>query len=347
MEDLKNTSNYKKQTIMIKKDNCILSFIIPVYNVELYIGKCLESITSQINKLSCASGIEVVIVNDGTKDNSMSVVDDYAIKNSYIKIIKQKNRGLSAARNTGLGNAQGKYIWFFDSDDYLQSDSLQSIVDCLSGNYDMYVVDSCCVDERGTIVSSFKNKNQDKSYGFLKSNSFVVWQYIVKRKIFETNGLKFYEGIYHEDIEFTPRMLHYIRTYMVTGVMAYCYLKRTGSTTMGNGMEYNVKRAEDTFVAIKSLNDFHHSLPQDDKKEISRVISLAMNNILQDIPNMSPNTILKIRKLFVENKGFFIHLYQSGIPKYMIESFLFVLFPSLVMELFSILKFKTLKYLKR
>lgn len=330
----------------MKEDDCILSFIIPVYNVEQYIGKCLETITSQINNLSCSSDIEVVIVNDGTKDNSMSVVNDYSLKNPYIKIIEQENKGLSAARNVGLDKANGKYIWFFDSDDYLYSDSLQSIVKSLNDNHDMYAVDSCCVDERGNTISSFRHKNQETSFGFLKQNSFVVWQYIVKREIYESNGLRFYEGIYHEDIEFTPRMLHNIGTYKVTGVMAYCYLKRSGSTTMGNGFDYNVKRAEDTFVAVKSLNNFHNHLQKNEKKEISRIISLAMNNILQDIPNMSQNTLYKVRKLFVENKGLFFHLYQSGMPKYMMEYFLFVLFPAFVIETFSMLKFKTLKYLK-
>ena len=86
------------------------SIIIPVYNVENYIKKCLDSVFAQTEK-----DYEVIVVNDGTKDNSMDIV-----KNYDVKIVNQKNQGLSEARNTGLKNAKGEYILFLDSDDYIE-----------------------------------------------------------------------------------------------------------------------------------------------------------------------------------------------------------------------------------
>ncbi len=95
------------------------SIIIPVYNVEKYIKKCLDSVFSQTDK-----DFEVIVVNDGTKDNSMDIVKKYDVK-----IINQKNQGLSAARNLGFEVAKGDYLWFVDSDDWLRDNSLAEVIE--------------------------------------------------------------------------------------------------------------------------------------------------------------------------------------------------------------------------
>lgn len=97
-----------------------LSIIIPVYNVESYIDECLHSVTSQKD----FKDYEIVIVNDGTLDNSMEIVDCYRRKCNNIKVIHQKNSGLSIARNTGLKHASGEYVWFVDSDDWIVEDAI-------------------------------------------------------------------------------------------------------------------------------------------------------------------------------------------------------------------------------
>ena len=103
------------------------SIIIPVYNVEKYIGKCLESVMNQTYK-----DYEVIVVNDGTKDNSMDIVKNYPVK-----IIEQENQGLSVARNTGVKKAKGEYIIFLDSDDYIEKDLLKNINKSLDNNPDL------------------------------------------------------------------------------------------------------------------------------------------------------------------------------------------------------------------
>ena len=90
----------------------LLSIIIPVYNVEAYIGKLLQSIFSQDTE-----GVEIIVVNDGTPDDSMNVVQGFVPVHANLHIVNQPNRGLSEARNTGLKHAQGKYVWFVDGDD--------------------------------------------------------------------------------------------------------------------------------------------------------------------------------------------------------------------------------------
>ena len=96
-----------------------VSVIIPVYNVEKYLGECLESIIDQ-----SLEDIEIVCVNDGSTDNSLSILESYAELDNRIKIISQENHGLAAARNTGLKNINGDYVYFIDSDDFLELSAL-------------------------------------------------------------------------------------------------------------------------------------------------------------------------------------------------------------------------------
>ena len=98
-----------------------ISIIIPIYNVEDYVGKCLESVTNQTLK-----DIEVICVDDGTKDNSCAVVEAYMKEDDRIKLVHKENGGLSSARNYGLQYATGEYIWWIDSDDYIEKNGCES-----------------------------------------------------------------------------------------------------------------------------------------------------------------------------------------------------------------------------
>lgn len=325
------------------KDSYLLSIIIPVYNVEKYIMKCVSSILEQILLLQDKDSIEIIIVNDGTKDNSIKIITDYITNFDFVRVLNQENRGLSAARNFGLKNASGKYVWFFDSDDYLNENTLGCIVASLNDNYDLCVVGMQSIDEKNNVLDSYIFRKVHKALDFTKSNNFMAQLYIVRRQILLDNDIFFYEGIYHEDVEFTPRMLCYINNYCIIDKPVYCYLKRIGSITMGNGLTYNPKRAKDTFLIVKSLDCFRKRLVFSDRKEFSRIISLLMNNVLQDIPNMEKSTIDLVRNLFKKNKNYFCHLLKAFRLKYALEWALFSLFPSKIIEIFSFMKFKKLK----
>ena len=103
-----------------------LSLIIPVYNVEQYVGRCLQSCLKQPYVM--ADDFELVIVNDGTKDNSMAIVEEMTRDCANVTIINQDNQGLSMARNTGLKAAKGEYVWFIDSDDWIEDGCLHEIL---------------------------------------------------------------------------------------------------------------------------------------------------------------------------------------------------------------------------
>ena len=98
------------------------SVIIPVYNVEKFIGKCLDSVFKQTY-----SDYEIVAVNDGSTDSSLKILENYQINNPKLKIISQKNKGLGGARNTGISNAKGEFLIFLDSDDYIATNMLETL----------------------------------------------------------------------------------------------------------------------------------------------------------------------------------------------------------------------------
>lgn len=127
-----------------------ISVIIPVYNVEQYLVRCIESILKQIY-----SDYELILINDGSKDNSGKICDQYAAKYAQIRVIHQKNQGVSAARNAGLKSATGKYIIFMDSDDFVENDYLSSMAE-ISEDVDLVICGvkqvlpdgSCCIRTR-------------------------------------------------------------------------------------------------------------------------------------------------------------------------------------------------------
>ena len=110
-----------------------LSLIIPVYNVEKYLEECLDSVIMQI-----IVDMEIILIDDGSKDNSGKICDKYAEKYNFIKVVHKKNEGVSVARNTGIKMAQGNYIFFLDSDDMLAPNILKKIEEDVKSELDLY-----------------------------------------------------------------------------------------------------------------------------------------------------------------------------------------------------------------
>lgn len=219
----------------------ILTIIIPIYNVEKYVQKTLDSILSQCFK---KESVEIIVVNDGTKDNSMSIVNEFAAKFDNLKIINQENQGLSVARNTGLKVARGKYVWFVDSDDWVEYDSLPFLLQHLEhSDKDVLMFKIREYDEEGRILlerSFHDNKNEEQISGtdvVLYQKKYGVditpmQQYVISRDFLLSKKMFFVPGIYHEDKEFAPRMLINAKNVSIIPKVIYCYLRRSnGSIT--------------------------------------------------------------------------------------------------------------------
>ena len=212
-----------------------LSIIIPVYNVETFVGRALESV---FRTTALDEDFEVIVVNDGTQDGSMEIVRQYANR-SNISIIEQENQGLSVARMSGVSRAKGEYVWFVDSDDYLVEDGVGKVLELLEGrpgaevlmfpllwvfedsqkNYLDYLVD-------GEMVVEGKEVIRDLSFPVWASQRFVF-----KRSLMEKEWLYFPKGLIHQDEYFGPVLMFEVNKVHVLGNLIYNYLVHPGATS--------------------------------------------------------------------------------------------------------------------
>lgn len=189
-----------------------VSFIIPAYNVEKYITRCLDSVLMQeIDK-------EIIVINDGSTDSTLNILEDYARNNCCIRIISKPNGGQSGARNIGIRNAKGEYLCFMDSDDFYLCDFAGDFYNkCIDNNLDLVMGRYARVYENEKQIPekyevSYLNKPM-LTYDFLKSSvkqhavEVVPWLGIMKRDYVIKNRLKFMEGYFYEDQLFYLEML--------------------------------------------------------------------------------------------------------------------------------------------
>lgn len=225
------------------------SIIIPVYNVEEYIKKCLDSVIDQSFK-----DFEVIVVNDGTKDNSMEIVKNYPVT-----IINQENQGLSVARNTGAKKAKGKYILFLDSDDYLEKDTLKEINESLKNNPDLvrFQIREVYEDnsKRDYKENPFDNKNGEEAFSLIVKYHFVenAWCYAIKRSYYEKEKFSFKEQTIHEDFGLIPLII--IKSQKVNSIsyIGYNYRQRKNSIMSNKNYEKTKKKVNDFYNHYKYL----------------------------------------------------------------------------------------------
>lgn len=201
-----------------------VSVIVPVYNVEQYLDKCLNSLVNQTIK-----DIEIIIVNDGTKDNSETIIKRYMKDNKNIKYYKKKNGGLSSARNYGLKHASGKYIAFVDSDDYVRSDMFEKMYNkCKKEKLDIVVCDTINVYEDGTTSYRHSNLNycDEVVSKYLIAPPMAPIRFISSKLI---NHLTFREGTLYEDLDLMPSLALYTSKIGFIEEGLYYYLQRNNS----------------------------------------------------------------------------------------------------------------------
>lgn len=227
-----------------------LSIIVPVYNVEQWLNRCLDSLYKQ--ELS-EDEFEVILVNDGSTDNSLSIAEAFAKHHSNIRIISRANGGLSAARNTGLEYAQGDYVWFVDSDDFIEPNSIKPILQNAEDNE----LDMMCFffqftfEDGHTEQYIYRPKYKDRIMTgdeFVVKTGFVMspWASLYRRQFLVDNSLRFKEGILHEDEEFSPRAQFLAKRIAHTDAIVYNYFQRFGSIMKSSRSELRVS----SFLAI-------------------------------------------------------------------------------------------------
>ena len=217
-----------------------LSLIIPVYNVERYVEKCLKSIIPQLNQNK-----EIIIVNDGSTDNSLEIVNCLSINHDNIKVFSKDNGGLSSARNFGLIHANGEYVWFVDSDDYISDGAISFLLKEIESGYDIIKFSTVKVDENGNFQSkydiiSFKGTTQDYIIGRINKKTFLTsacWQ-IYKKSLLD--HIKFRTDIIHEDTEIFFKLLLKANSIICVNEHLYYYVMRPCSIM--NSLKNNDKK---------------------------------------------------------------------------------------------------------
>lgn len=293
-------------------DNKRLSIIVPIYNVEKYLAKCIDSLLSQDFP---HDSYEVIIVNDGSTDKSVEIANKYAAQNfGCVKLINQNNQGLSAARNSGIIAAKGKYLMFVDSDDYVEANIIGKLLkraetldlDILRFNYRN-------VNELYESISPYKDPKHFVDYSetvcdgitFLNEHlgmACYAWQFILKRELFNDVTSMFLRGIYFEDTEWTPRILVKAKRVSSVNWVVYNYLLRQGSITNAVDVEKRNKLYNDTLFVIEKLKE--QSVGFEKKSWYDRMIALMTVSLLGKISKESQgvktNIIgqLKRRKVF-------------------------------------------------
>lgn len=312
-----------------------LSIIIPMYSVEKYVERCILS--TQQQDLD-EKYYEVIVVNDGSPDSSLRIAEDVASKYNNIKVISRTNGGLSAARNTGIENSIGEYLFFLDSDDWIEENSLRRIVEKLDEEQpDVLCINLCKtngVSKWGE--SSFKDTIPMSGPKALRRGLNPMAQLsIVCRKYLDDNKFRFYEGIYHEDSELTPRM-HYMASKIsfLDGLVYNYYVNE--QSIMGRP---NPKKSHDLInVVCPNLSDFCNKMVKDEDKYIfHNMISMYINNALYFILKCDKSEQEKFAPAFANAKELFVHLNKSTIRKYKLEGILFSMLPSKSLSIYKML----------
>lgn len=219
-----------------------ISVIIPVFNIEKYLVRNIESMIGQKG-----DEIEFIYINDGSTDSSLQILHEYESKDERIRVITQKNRGLSAARNRGIQEATGDIVVFVDGDDYIVDDSLEILQMMMQKDQ----LDILLADEIRVHVEAQENPENKKiicgdicaGMDLLLANQavFTGCLYVYRRMFLEKYEMRFREGILHEDMEFLPRALFYAKRVMKTNYSFYFHVMREGSITNTK----NIRRSKD------------------------------------------------------------------------------------------------------
>jgi glycosyltransferase involved in cell wall biosynthesis len=226
------------------KMNPLISIIVPVYKVQKYLEKCINSILAQ-----SINNFELILIDDGSPDDCGIICDSYAAKDKRVKVIHKKNEGLSAARNTGLEIAEGKYIGFIDSDDWVDQKMYETLINLLIDNdadiaqcefIRIFDEDEKVDNSENNNIQIFNNIESLKNIYNEKSISTVVsWNKLYKKELFQY--IRFPKGKIHED-EFTTHKLLYTSRKLVYTDKIFYYYRQTPNSIMNS--KFNKKRLD-------------------------------------------------------------------------------------------------------
>lgn len=262
----------------------VFSIVVPVYKVEKYLDKCVQSLINQT-----FTDIEIILVDDGSPDGCPALCDGYAKADSRIRVIHKPNGGLSDARNAGMDTARGAYILLVDSDDYVETDTCEKLYPFTQTECDIIIAEG--ITEGGYKHLYHGNAPQGqvcdaKSYLKIACGNnrmpMASWLYVYKRAFLEQEKLRFKKGILHEDEEFTPRVFLAAQQVVESGVVFYHYVIRGNSITTQKDLRKNDRDLYETCLALR--------------KQYATLSDLELRWLLQD------SLVVKLLNMFQQGK---------------------------------------------
>ncbi len=302
-----------------------LSIIIPVYKVEKYIRKCLNSCLRQDVP---PAEYEIVAVNDGSPDECGEILNEYKGIYENLKVVTQSNQGLSIARNNGLKCAEGEYVWFVDSDDWIEENCLKGICESLDKKPDIlqlsyqkvYEIDHTVVKVYGKFGADVVMSGKDVilSGGLPSAAQFSIY----RRDFLLSNDLKFADGRLHEDIEFKPRVTFLAKTVSWHRPVVYNYLLRATGSIMSS---FRLKNGVDIFFAIKSISDFRDRYASDSisRTLFNNYIGKYFNSLMKVYYCLNDEDRKELKSLIKGDSCVFNDMIHSSSTKYKIQGRIF------------------------
>lgn len=259
--------------------NPVISIIIPVYNVEKWLNKCIDSILVQSYK-----NFEVILVNDGSTDKSGEICDKYSKEDNRVKVFHNKNKGLSYSRNFGVKNSNGKYVMFVDSDDFISDiNIIDKFINILEKDKSDFIYTSYCrfndenEDEITEILPIDINNNDIKGKSGIEILSMLIeknnyhhaaYLKICNRRLLIENNLLFKEGIYHEDAEWSPKLFYYAKRISIYNEPYYMRRMRENSIITTTNEVSIRKKINDRLNIANDLIKFFNKIEESHSKKV-------------------------------------------------------------------------------
>lgn len=304
-----------------------ISLIVPAYKVEKYIEECLLSCVHQD---IASTEYEVIVVDDGSPDKVAEIVLQMCAEHKQIRLIRQENMGLSMARNNGLKEAKGEYVWFIDSDDTIRENCLGELLQRLDQTKSNMLRLGAEFEEepgRGTV-----SQDGIKDWRDVMTNSefeTCAQFYLYRRSFLVEKRLTFYPGIYHEDSEFMPRaLLQAERVVMMPGTY---YILRQNHDSITHTP--NPKRAYDILIVCEQIQQLAETRSKADRSYLYYHISGMLNAALRIVCCIDEQE-QKRWQMALRKSQTIEALRKSGNIKYMVEWILFCLMPKYIITIY-------------
>lgn len=296
-----------------------ISVIIPVYNVEKYLRRCVDSVLNQTYK-----DIEVILVDDGSPDKSPAICDEYVLKDNRVKVIHKLNGGQSSARNAGLMVAQGKFVTFVDSDDWIAKDTYEYCMNVMMGNgADAVQYEYVHVSSEHDNVVNPKEKvlvqhGTDILEGYmktvLKTGSYSIVRCVFKKSVLD--GLTFREGKNSEDLDFKFNVLSRCKAFAISNQCKYYYFQSPTSTSNGGLRkgDYDLFEAADILLGLAKKTGNANVIKMAEAKKTRTPFSLLCKMAYFGMNDKTLDKETEKKKLLREHKQNLITLLDSSMP---------------------------------